>query len=376
MKLAFCLFKYFPYGGLERDFLRIALACRERGHDITVFIREWQGPIPPGLKVNILHTPGMTSHGRARRFAREVAFQIDEGKFDVVIGFNKMPGLDLYYAADPCYQQRMSNRYGGLYKLNPRYRSFVAMEEAVFGVHSTAEIMLLSPAEQGFFSRYYHTPPERFHLLPPTISRDRIAPPNAAALRTELRREFAIGDNHNLLLMIGSGFNRKGLDRILLGLASLPAEIKKITRLMVLGEDDPRPYLRMAKRLGVSEQLHMLGGRDDVPRFLLGADLLVHPARSENTGTVLLEAVAAGLPVLVTAVCGYAFHIAKAGAGCVVPDPFEQPVFDNFLHEMLTSAMRETWRTNALNYAKTTDLYSMPERVVELIERRHRRLLP
>ena len=34
--LAFCLYRYFPYGGLQRDMLRIALACRQRGHKIAV----------------------------------------------------------------------------------------------------------------------------------------------------------------------------------------------------------------------------------------------------------------------------------------------------------------------------------------------------
>ena len=45
------------------------------------------------------------------------------------------------------------------------------------------------------------------------------------------------------------------------------------------------------------------------------ADLLIHPAYNENTGTVLLEALVAGLPVLVSAVCGYAHYIAEADAG-------------------------------------------------------------
>ena len=65
--------------------------------------------------------------------------------------------------------------------------------------------------------------------------------------------------------------------------------------------------------------MQFLGGRSDVPRFLLGADLLIHPAYHENTGTALLEALVAGLPVLVTDVCGYAHYIAEADAGRVLP---------------------------------------------------------
>ena len=67
--------------------------------------------------------------------------------------------------------------------------------------------------------------------------------------------------------------------------------------------------------------VEFLKGRSDIPRFLLGADLLIHPAYNENTGTVLLEALVAGLPVLVTDVCGYAHYITDANCGRVVPSP-------------------------------------------------------
>ena len=51
MLLAFTLFKYFPFGGLQRDFLRIALACQARGHAIRVYTLQWEGDIPPGFEV-------------------------------------------------------------------------------------------------------------------------------------------------------------------------------------------------------------------------------------------------------------------------------------------------------------------------------------
>ena len=51
MQLAFCLYKYFPYGGLQRDFLRIALVCQARGHAIRVYTLDWQGELPAGVAV-------------------------------------------------------------------------------------------------------------------------------------------------------------------------------------------------------------------------------------------------------------------------------------------------------------------------------------
>jgi UDP-glucose:(heptosyl)LPS alpha-1,3-glucosyltransferase len=114
--------------------------------------------------------------------------------------------------------------------------------------------------------------------------------------------------------------------------------------------------------------VQILKGRSDIPRFLLGADLLVHPAYNENTGTVLLEALVSGLPVLVSAVCGYAHYIAEAEAGRVVPVPFEQEKFNRMLAEMLADdAARASWGANGLAFADTADLYSMPQRAADVI---------
>jgi UDP-glucose:(heptosyl)LPS alpha-1,3-glucosyltransferase len=94
----------------------------------------------------------------------------------------------------------------------------------------------------------------------------------------------------------------------------------------------------------------------------------MHPPYKENTGTVLLEALVAGLPVLATDVCGYAFHIEQAGSGLLVHSPFRQDDLNHKLEYMLTSNLREEWRRKALAYSKATDLFSMVERAVDIIE--------
>ena len=51
MQLAFILYKYFPFGGLQRDFMRIALECQQRGHHIRVYTLIWEGEIPEGFEI-------------------------------------------------------------------------------------------------------------------------------------------------------------------------------------------------------------------------------------------------------------------------------------------------------------------------------------
>jgi UDP-glucose:(heptosyl)LPS alpha-1,3-glucosyltransferase len=226
--------------------------------------------------------------------------------------------------------------------------------------------------QQPLFIKHYDTPLERFHLLPPGIAQDRRRPADADEIRAGFRAEFNLKDDELLLVQIGSGFKTKGVDRSLKALAALPAELRKRTRLFVIGQDDPKLFQMQSATLGLGDNVTFLKGRSDIPRFLLGADLLIHPAYNENTGTVLLEALVAGLPVLVSAVCGYAHYIAEADAGRVLDEPFDQAQLTQYLTDMLNDdAARAAWSRNGLAFAETADLYSMPQHAADVILAEH-----
>lgn len=366
MKFAFCLFKYFPFGGLQRDFLRIAKECLNRGHEVDVFTMSWEGELEPGLTIHSVPARGFSNHMRAKNFVRDIRERLLS--YDAVVGFNKMPGLDIYYAADTCYQAKARIQRSAWYRLTRRYRHLVAFESAVFASSSSTEILLLSRKQQDDFIQYYQTSPTKFHLLPPGIAKDRVAPPNALEIRQRVRKEFAIEQDEFLLLMVGSGFKTKGLDRALLAFAALPKDLQTRSKVFIIGKDNPRSFQKQASKLGIQEKIHFLGGRLDVPNFFLAADLLLHPAYNENTGTVLLEAMASGLPVLVTDVCGYAFYIRDADAGQVLSSPFNQLEFNKAVANMLLSPERADWQKNAICYAKQADIYSLPLRAVDCME--------
>ena len=370
MQLAFALYKYFPFGGLQRDFLRIALACQTRGHAIRVYVLEWSGEIPTGFEVVTVPVRALSNARRYEKFLAWMQQDLRQRPADRVVGFNKMPGLDVYFAADPCYEEKARSLRGPLYRLSGRYRHFAAFERAVFAPESHCRILMISSLQQPFFEKHYATPPERFHLLPPGISPDRRAPADAPEIRAAFRQEFGLDSDELLLLQLGSGFKTKGLDRSLKAVAALPEALRSRTRMIAIGQDDPAPFQRQAQGLGLAAQVSILPGRSDIPRFLLGADLLIHPAYNENTGTVLLEALVAGLPVLTTAVCGYAHYIEEAEAGCVIAEPFVQECLDTTLANMLSDReARARWQVKALAFADTADIYSNAERAAELILR-------
>lgn len=368
MTVAFCLYKYFPFGGLQRDFLRIAMACQNRGYHIRVYTQSWEGEIPEGLEVIIVPVTSSTNHGRNTQYCEWVLTHLKQHPVSRVVGFNKMPGLDIYYAADVCYAEKVANEKGFFYKLTPRYKHYIAFEKAVFEQGKSTQLLMLTPHQITHFKKHYSTESERFHMLPPGIAQDRKYDKQIAEAKRVYREKNQIPQSAFLLLQVGSDFKRKGVDRTLQAMASLPENIRKNTLLMVVGQDKPAKYQRLAKTLGIAEQVSFFSGRDDIAQLMAAADILMHPAYQEAAGIVLLEAITAGLPVIVTEVCGYASFIDQAQCGIVIKEPFEQVKLNRALSESLQNKQQLTqWMNNAQYFADTEDLYSLPEKAADII---------
>ena len=375
MKIAFCLFKYSPYSGLSLDFLRILEECQKRGHDPYVFVSEWRGERPEGVQFMVLKPPKISlkfsNHAQNEQFHNKLQAELKKQTFDVVVGFNKMPGLDLYYGADSCYVGDKVPQYPAIYKMTRRYKGRYSFEQAVFGVKSQTLILSLSEQQKSEYQEHYFTPNKRFHLLPPTLDASFSPITDRVTQKEKLRAELGLPINNLLLMFIGSGFRTKGLARAITALAGLPIDLQQRSSLIVVGhDDDEKQYRKQADRASVSQQVLFLGGRSrqEIPKLLAAGDLMVHPAHNENTGTVLLEAIAAGLPVLATDVCGYAHHIKAAEAGVVLDSPFDQKTLNTRLVSMLTSSYLDRWSANGQRYGTNPALYKMPASAVDAIE--------
>jgi UDP-glucose:(heptosyl)LPS alpha-1,3-glucosyltransferase len=366
-KLAFAVAKYFEFGGMQRTLLRLARECARRGHEVHVFAGKWSGTVPGDIPVHVLAVRALTNHGMNRSFSMKVQDAVAGRSFDCIAGFTKIAGLDVYYVGETCYAARAERR-SRLYRLLPRYRCLQALEEAVCGAASNTELLLIAPEEGEKCRRYYATDAKRLHLLPPGIDRKRLvqAIPNERD-RTDLRSKLGVASEGFLLLNVGSRFQTKGVDRAIRALAALPIDIRRRTKLAVVGDDDPRPFYKLANTLGIGDAVVFTGAREDIANFYYAADLLLHPSYTESAGATMLEAMICGLPVLVTANCGFAFHVERARAGLICPQPFEQDTLNAMLVQMLTSATRSDWGQNGLSYGRSTDLYSLIERAADIV---------
>jgi len=368
MKLGFLIYSYFPYGGQQRDFHRIVQECIDRGHDVIIYTMKWQGEHLDGATVKFVPVSSVNRLRLYKLFTQWTLNDLRHNPCDAVIGFNKMPGLDVYFAADPCFAEKAEFQRGAYYIYTPRYRHFSEYEESVFGKESKTKILFLSGLQRISFEKYYSSCGDRLYQVPPGIDRDRIVTDAAPVIRKKFRSEFNLKADDLLILQVGSGFRVKGVDRSLIAIASLPKEIKSRVKYLLIGQDKPDRYLKKAKQLGINNLFSVLPGQDNIPRFLLGADLLLHPAYSESAGYVLLEATISGLPVLTTSTCGYACHVEQAGSGLVCKEPFNQIELNKNLATILTSPKREQWIAAGLEYGTQEELFSQAKTASDLIE--------
>ena len=353
MNLAFAIVSLFPHGGLQRDCMAIARLVAAQGHQVTIFTSRLEGDVGSDLNVEVLPVLAWTNHGRNAGFSKALARRC-AGRFDRVVGFDKLEHLDILYCADPPAAPRYTS---GLSRFLPRGRKLTSLERACFGREARTKLLLLSQPQIEAYQQAWNTQAERITLLPPTINAARRKPQlRSDGTRNWLREEMAVGSKGVLWLAVGSQPRVKGMDRTLEAL-----EILSDARLAIVGiapsSKAGRTLSRMAARQGVGGRIRLLGVREDIPELMAAADLLVHPARTETTGTVILEAVVNGLPVVASGICGYAEHVARADAGAVLSEPFAQGGFVAELRKAQDAALRARWSENAVRYGETVDLY-------------------
>lgn len=359
MKLAFVIFRYFPFGGLQRDMLAIAQAAQASGHQVSIFCGDWQGEKISGIDVVEIKTSGFFNIAGVKNFVSAFQRQFQRDQFDLLVGFNKMPGLDVYFAGDSCFAHKAYGERNWLYRLAPRSRLYLAYEQSVFSTASDTQILSLVASEQKQFVRYYATQPERFHVLPPGISATHLACKNPRAAREALCHELGLSLDTKIILCLGSGYKTKGVDISINAFAELTKITADKIALAIVGKDDPYSYRQQAAKAGIEEQVFFLGPRSPIGDLLHAVDVLLHPARKELAGNVILEAMLCGCPVVASAHCGYAHYVAEQKMGELIPANASPTTIAELVASTL-AVNADIWRQRAELFAQSSDVFSRP----------------
>ncbi|MEO7296292.1 MAG: glycosyltransferase [Candidatus Limnocylindria bacterium] len=120
-----------------------------------------------------------------------------------------------------------------------------------------------------------------------------------------VRREIGVPDASPLFICVAKMLEQKGHRYLVDALAAVDGHGGRPMHVALLGDGPLRDQIEAgARAAGVADRLHFLGTRSDVPRLLMAADAFVLPSLWEGLPMALLEAMAAGLPVIATSVSG------------------------------------------------------------------------
>jgi len=363
MRIALAIVSYFAGGGLQRDCVQLARRLIAKGNEITIFTSRSDGTHPMDIRIETLPNRAVTNHGRNIRFGRDLR-RAAGGRFHRIVGFDKLSGLDVLYCADHCHANPGP---GALARLLPRNRALSRLEEQCFGPNRSTRIIVLSENQLQAYLDAWDTPRSRITLISATLDKQRCRPTlRIDGTRDRLRSEMGIAPDNWLWLSIASYPYTKGIDRTIRALSA-----HSNACLLVVGIDSNSPrgraLRRQARRNGNLDRVRLIGYREDVPALMAAADLLVHPARLETTGSAILESIVNGLPAIVTATCGYAGHVNLAKAGIVLAEPFGEKQFHGALVEAGNCATTTRWSENGRRYGAQHELYRGLDEAAEII---------
>lgn len=176
---------------------------------------------------------------------------------------------------------------------------------------TAARTIAVSDAQRRWYLETLHVPADRVVTLRNGVRRP---PPVGVVERTARRAALGASDDTVLVVAVGVLRPEKGHADLAAAVARLPRDLP--VRVVVAGDGPERARLdALAGPLG--DRFALLGRRDDVPALLEAADLVVHPSTADALPTALLEAAAAGRPVVATSVGGIP-EIVTPGTGVLV----------------------------------------------------------
>lgn len=324
MRIAIICRPFVFYGGLETATHGLVGEFVKQGYDLHLFSPPGQLPVP-GVTLHRLPVLPHPSTARLVSFAVAARAAVRHGDFDVVQSHERSLAQDIYRAGEGChraYLQIKARHLGSAGRLalraNPFHLTLLALERRIFTSGSTRRIVAISRQSQREIRELYGVPDSTLSVIYNGVDQQRFHPDHRERYGPAIRATFGIPGEAWVILMVGSGFERKGLAPLLEGFARLR---DREARLLVVGKGNPAPYRALAERLGVAGGLVWAGPRPDVERFYAAADLVALPALYEPFGNVHVEALAAGLPVLASYRSGGAEVITHGETGWIVHDP-------------------------------------------------------
>lgn len=320
-KIAVVVPKYGLVGGGEYFASEITeRLARNQNYEIHVFANQWVSNSDriKFHKVPVIHFPRFL---RPLCFAWFVKIMIYRMKFDLVHSHDWILEGDLFSVHSVPHKGWVRNVRKKFMSLFDYAR--IAIERKAIRNGESSCFLPVSTIAMEAFRREYTTLPGKWQVLAPGVDVARFSTPDRTTCRTEIRDRYGIGASDILLLFVGMNFEVKGLDTIIVALAKArTARPDANIRLIVVGRGDEDKYRKMAKSLGIEEAVTFAGIQvDGLERYYRAADIFIMLSKFDTFGMVVLEAMAAGLPVIVSPNVGAKDLVEEGINGFILPTP-------------------------------------------------------
>jgi UDP-glucose:(heptosyl)LPS alpha-1,3-glucosyltransferase len=320
MRIAF-MHRRLTGGGTEADLRRMAGGLAARGHDVHVFCARAR-EVPPGVTTRRVR---IVRGGRLLRllsFAVAAPRAVARDPWDVVVGFGRTPRQDIVRVGGGThrsYLARMEAAGQRRRARGPYHRAILWLERRMFAPAGHRRVLAVSQLAANEVAQDYRVPAQDLAVIYNGVDGERFNPGRRPELGPSLRAELGIDPDIPLCAAIGSGFARKGFDVLLaLWRRSPPAG----AALVLVGDDERlTSWQRQAAEPPLTGRVVVTGPRRDVEAVLAAADVVCVPSRQEAFGNVVLEACAAGVPVVTSRRTGAAELLDGPLGALVVDDP-------------------------------------------------------
>lgn len=252
---------------------------------------------------------------------------------------------------------RRSLKWLGLFT-SPRLLTYWCLEKARMSPRPGRRIVATSESVRDEILQAYPAVAGILSTIPPGV---RV--PSCSPDPRQLRRELGIPVLPTLALFVGNDYLKKGLPALLNALVDLPD-----IHLAVAGQTTHLAICQQqAQALGVASRVHFLGSRQDMSKVYGAADFLVHPTTEDTYAMAVLEAMAHGLPVIVSGPrhCGIAAELTDGDNALILQDPYNHFDLQQLIARlqntpMLCSALAAAGRSFARerSWSRTAQCYA------------------
>ncbi|MDE3045228.1 MAG: glycosyltransferase [Verrucomicrobiota bacterium] len=292
------------HGGLEKAASRIATAFVERGEEVSI-LTTGAPPTHPFIHFHSTYPSSWPAFLRMEQFDRFTRHWLQKNKADLVFGMDRNRYQTHIRAGNGVHAAYLKSRIfteGRLKYLtclcNPLHQKILQLEKEAFEYPGLRKLFTNSQMVKDQILDRFSTDPAKIQVIHNGVEWREMEHDFATWSEAKPRHCQALGlDPHFFqLLFIGNGYLRKGLDRLLEGLAHLS---RKDIQLSIIGKDNHQGvYEAKAEQLGLSKQVRFFGSRSDIRSFYQVVDALAIPSFYDPFANVTVEALAMGLFVI------------------------------------------------------------------------------